>query len=35
MGVQLILSGSDFALLQQAATTRASLIRGFEGKPIK
>jgi 2-keto-3-deoxy-L-rhamnonate aldolase RhmA len=32
MGVQLILSGSDFSLLQQAATARASLIRGFESK---
>jgi 2-keto-3-deoxy-L-rhamnonate aldolase RhmA len=30
MGVQLVLSGSDFSLLQQAATTRASLVRGFE-----
>jgi 4-hydroxy-2-oxoheptanedioate aldolase len=32
MGVQLILSGSDFSLLMQAATTRAGLIRGFEKK---
>jgi 2-keto-3-deoxy-L-rhamnonate aldolase RhmA len=30
MGVQLILAGSDFSLLMQAATQRASLIRGFE-----
>jgi hypothetical protein len=28
--VQLILSGSDFSLLMQAATQRAALIRGFE-----
>ena len=32
MGVQLILSGSDFSLLMQAATTRAGLIRGFDKK---
>jgi 2-keto-3-deoxy-L-rhamnonate aldolase RhmA len=32
MGVQLILSGSDFSLLQQAGTARAALVRGFEGK---
>ena len=32
MGVQLILSGSDFSLLMQAATARASLVRGFESK---
>ena len=32
MGVQLVLSGSDFALLMQAATARAALVRGFEGK---
>ncbi len=32
MGVQLILSGSDFSLLMQAATARAGLVRGFEGK---
>ena len=32
MGVQLILSGSDFSLLMQAATARASLVRGFEKK---
>ena len=32
MGVQLILSGSDFSLLMQASTTRAGLIRGFEKK---
>ena len=30
MGVQLILSGSDFALLMQAATARAAVVRGFE-----
>ena len=32
MGVQLVLSGSDFSLLMQAATARASLVRGFEKK---
>ena len=32
MGVQLILSGSDFSLLMQAGATRASLVRGFERK---
>ncbi|HKU46388.1 MAG TPA: aldolase/citrate lyase family protein [Burkholderiales bacterium] len=32
MGVQLILSGSDASLLMAAATTRASLVRGFEKK---
>ena len=32
MGVQLILSGSDFSLLMQAGTARAALVRGFEGK---
>lgn len=32
MGVQLILSGSDFSLLMQAGTARAGLIRGFEKK---
>jgi 2-keto-3-deoxy-L-rhamnonate aldolase RhmA len=32
MGVQLILSGSDFSLLMQSATARASLVRGFEKK---
>jgi 2-keto-3-deoxy-L-rhamnonate aldolase RhmA len=32
MGVQLILSGSDFSLLMQAATARATLVRGFEKK---
>jgi 2-keto-3-deoxy-L-rhamnonate aldolase RhmA len=32
MGVQLILSGSDFSLLMQGATQRASLVRGFEKK---
>jgi hypothetical protein len=30
MGVQLILAGSDFSLLMQAATQRAGLVRGFE-----
>ena len=30
MGVQLILSGSDFALLMPAATARATLVRGFQ-----
>jgi 2-keto-3-deoxy-L-rhamnonate aldolase RhmA len=32
MGVQLILSGSDFQILMQGATARAALVRGFEGK---
>jgi 2-keto-3-deoxy-L-rhamnonate aldolase RhmA len=32
MGVQLILAGSDFSLLLQAGTARASLVRGFEKK---
>jgi hypothetical protein len=32
MGVQLILSGSDFSLLMQAGTARAALVRGFEKK---
>jgi 2-keto-3-deoxy-L-rhamnonate aldolase RhmA len=32
MGVQLILSGSDFSLLMQAATARATVVRGFEKK---
>ena len=30
MGARLILSGSDFALLMQAGTARASLVRGFQ-----
>src|SRR5689334_19764918 len=30
MGVQLILSGSDFSLLMQAGRERATLVRGFE-----
>ena len=30
MGVQLVLSGSDFSLLMQAGSARASLVRGFE-----
>ena len=29
MGVQLILSGSDFSLLMQAGTARAALVRGY------
>jgi hypothetical protein len=32
MGVQLVLAGSDFSLLMQAATARAALVRGFENK---
>ncbi len=32
MGVQLVLAGSDFSLLMQAATERARLVRGFDGK---
>ena len=32
MGVQLVLSGSDFSLLMQAGAARAALVRGFEGK---
>ncbi len=32
MGVQLVLAGSDFSLLMQAAAQRASLVRGFEKK---
>jgi 2-keto-3-deoxy-L-rhamnonate aldolase RhmA len=32
MGVQLILSGSDFQMLMQGATARAGLVRGFERK---
>jgi 2-keto-3-deoxy-L-rhamnonate aldolase RhmA len=32
MGVQLILSGSDFSLLMQSATARASLVRSFQPK---
>jgi 2-keto-3-deoxy-L-rhamnonate aldolase RhmA len=31
MGVRLVLAGSDFALLMQAASARASLVRGFSG----
>ena len=30
MGVQLVLSGSDFSLLMQAGAARASLVRGFQ-----
>jgi 2-keto-3-deoxy-L-rhamnonate aldolase RhmA len=33
MGVQLVLSGSDFQILMQGATARASLVRKFEGRP--
>jgi 4-hydroxy-2-oxoheptanedioate aldolase len=32
MGVQLVLAGSDFSLLMQAGSARATLVRGFEGK---
>ena len=32
LGVQLILAGSDFSLLMQAAAARSALIRGFETK---
>jgi len=32
MGVQLVLSGSDFSLLMQAATARATLVRAFDKK---
>ena len=32
MGVQLVLSGSDFSLLMQAGAARASLVRSFEKK---
>jgi 2-keto-3-deoxy-L-rhamnonate aldolase RhmA len=32
MGVQLILAGSDFSLLMQAASARATLVRGLESK---
>ena len=32
MGVQLVLSGSDFSLLMQAGAARAALVRGFEKK---
>ena len=32
MGVQLILSGSDFAFLTRAATAQATLVRGYEKK---
>ncbi|MEW6688597.1 MAG: aldolase/citrate lyase family protein [Pseudomonadota bacterium] len=30
MGVQMVLSGSDFSLLMQAAAARAKLVRGYE-----
>jgi 2-keto-3-deoxy-L-rhamnonate aldolase RhmA len=33
MGVQLVLSGSDFSLLMQAGAARAAAVRGFEKKP--
>ncbi|MDX1375546.1 MAG: aldolase/citrate lyase family protein [Burkholderiales bacterium] len=32
MGVQLVLAGSDFAMLMKAASAQASLVRGFEKK---
>ncbi len=32
MGVQLVLSGSDYSLLMQAGKARADLVRGFEKK---
>ncbi|HZD20096.1 MAG TPA: aldolase/citrate lyase family protein [Burkholderiales bacterium] len=32
MGVQLVLSGSDYSLLMQAGRERASVVRGFEKK---
>jgi hypothetical protein len=32
MGVQLVLAGSDFSLLMQAATARATLVRGLQSK---
>jgi 2-keto-3-deoxy-L-rhamnonate aldolase RhmA len=32
MGVQMVLSGSDFSLLMQAGSARASLVKGFEKK---
>jgi 2-keto-3-deoxy-L-rhamnonate aldolase RhmA len=35
MGTRLVLAGADFALLLQAASARASLVRGFAGpKPV-
>ncbi|MGQ0546491.1 MAG: HpcH/HpaI aldolase family protein [Betaproteobacteria bacterium] len=34
MGVQLVLSGSDFSLLMQAGAARAGLVRGFEKKGV-
>jgi 2-keto-3-deoxy-L-rhamnonate aldolase RhmA len=33
MGVRLVLAGSDFAFLMQAASARASLVRGFSRTP--
>jgi hypothetical protein len=30
MGIQLVLSGSDFSLLMAAGAARAKLVRGFE-----
>jgi len=30
MGARLILAGSDFSLLMQSGTARASLVRGFQ-----
>ncbi len=32
MGVQLVLSGSDFSLLMQAGSARAALVRGYDKK---
>jgi 4-hydroxy-2-oxoheptanedioate aldolase len=32
MGVQLVLSGSDYSLLMQAGAARASLVKSFEKK---
>jgi len=32
MGVQLVLSGSDFSMLMKAASAQASLVRKFETK---
>jgi 2-keto-3-deoxy-L-rhamnonate aldolase RhmA len=34
MGVQLILAGSDFSLLMQAASARAALVRGLQSKAL-
>jgi 2-keto-3-deoxy-L-rhamnonate aldolase RhmA len=32
MGVQMVLSGSDFSLLMQAGSARAALVKGFDKK---